>query len=291
MTGKIVRCTVILAVFILVVVNSATAQLLDNDTLYIGNAIGSPGDTVVVSIDIVTSEPYAGWQVPINFGDGDTPLFADSMDFEGSIMTDTTFRPGGWDFIAPFVNNNEWDNVQTCGVAGIVWISPPTQDLPAGSYHIMNLIFFIDDTASAQTILLDTLGSAWYAGGPVNHYIVVIPPGHSRYTHVVRGSVEIVATGVDENQEQGISNAVFTVYPSVVARGSRVCIDYMDSESKYCQIALFNAAGRKISNIYSGNPEIVKIELDHKIKSIPSGIYFIVADTGDKISGRKLIIR
>ena len=291
MAGKAVRYTCLFAALIVFAGNSTTAQLLDNDTLYIGNAIGSPGDTVAVSIDIVTSVPYAGWQVPIVFGYGNTPLFADSMDFEGSIMTDTTFRPGGWDFIAPFVNNNGWDNVQTCGVAGIVWISPPTQELLPGFYHIMDLIFYIDDTASAQIISLDTLGATWYSGGPVNHYLIVIPPGYSRYTHVIQGSVEINVPAIEENHEHDITDTKFAIRPSIAGHGSMVHIDYTDSHGKPCQIALFDAAGRKISDLFNSFSETGKISFDYKIGSIPPGVYFIIADTGDKILGRKLVIR
>lgn len=291
MAEKLLKFSILLTAFILLNWNSANAQLLDNDTLYIGSAVGSPGDTVYVPVDIATSEPYSGWQVPIVFGYGDSPLIADSIDLDGSIMTDTTFRPGGWDFIAPFLNNNAWDNVQTCGIAGIVWISPPVQDLPAGHYHVMDLVFYIDDSASAQTIPLDTLGSSWYAGGPVNHYIVVVPPGYSRYTHVVQGEVEIVIPGVAENEKQVGEIENFTVYPSVVTRGSVVHIDYMNSKDELCRIGLFDATGRKISDIAEMSSGYDLVELDFSTGNIPAGIYFIIADTGYRISGKKLIIK
>lgn len=292
MVGKIVRSGAVSLLLLFIVGNIARAQLLDNDTLYIGSVSGSPGDTVVVSVDIVTSELYAGWQIPIVFGYGNSPFIADSIDLEGSIMTDTTFRPGGWDFIAPFLNNNQWDNVQTCGVAGIIWLSPPVQDLLPGFYHVMNLVFFIDDTASAQTIPLDTLGASWYPGGPVNHYLVVVPPGYSRYTHVVQGSIEVVIPAVDDNDEHDIMTAnTLTVYPSIVQRGSSVRINYSGTQNLPGHITLCDAAGRKIYDIFSGRSESGKVELDYKINNIPTGVYFIVVDNGAQITGEKLIIR
>jgi hypothetical protein len=260
----------------------AYGQLLDNDTLYISEVSGEPGEQVIISVDIKTSEEYAGWQVPIIFGTGTSPVVCDSVNFDGSIMTDTTFRPEGWDFIAPFVNNNEWGNVQTCGVAGVIWLSPPTQNLPAGTYHIMDLYFTIDDTASVQTIVLDTMGAAWYPGGPVNHYIVVVPPGYSRTTHVEQGAIHITGYGVDEEISKDVR--AFTLSPSVVRAGEMITIRSTHDES--LPLLVVDATGRVVDRIKVAPRSFVS----YKTGALESGVFFITNEQDRIQSAEKVVI-
>lgn len=281
------------ALFIILVAacRHGSAQLLENDTLYIGDVIGHPGEQVFLDVTIKSSVDYAGWQIPIVFGHGDSPVFCDSVSLVGSIMADTIFRPGGWDFVAPHVNNNEWNNIQTCGVAGIVWMTPPTQDLPPGDYQIMRLFFTISDTASTQTIVLDTVTAAWYDGGPPISYLIVVPPGYSRITHVVKGAIHIVS-GCTEEKTQCRGSIKFEVQPTIIQPGAQVTISHTGAVSgKGSTFILYDASGRHVAMLYQGSHRERETTFNYVFPSIARGVYFIVVQEGSSCLSRKVVVQ
>lgn len=285
------RCILINSLILSAVLcHFAGAQLLDDDTLFIGDVSGQPGEQIFLDVTIKNSVDYAGWQIPIRFGNGNAPVVCDSVSLIGSIMTDTTFRPGGWDFIAPHVNNNEWNGVQTCGVAGIVWMTPPAQDLPPGDYEVMRLFFTISDTASTQTIPLDTVTTPWYDGGPPISYLVVVPPGYSRITHVAQGAIHI-ESGCAEDYKQKVKQSLLRVAPSIVRTGARILIAFTGAAAGgSTSISLYDASGRCVDRVYRGVLQDSEVLFQYVCPPVARGVYFIVAQEGGASYSRKIVV-
>lgn len=152
-----------------------------DDTLIVGdNAVVwvDPGDVCTLSVYMKNTKYYQGMQVPVEFfpysADSaalNLALELDSTAMQNSVMYDT---PDQWDFIAPFDNNYEWDNAVQGGVAGIVWISPPPESLPPGTWTVCEYHFRINSDARPQTIIVDSTAARWTSGGPLNRYIVTM---------------------------------------------------------------------------------------------------------------------
>lgn len=263
---------------LMLVANVLNAQLLDNDTLYIGSASGLGGEQVQIDCYIRTTQNYQGWQMPFRFGNGSSPVWCDSVSMMGTIMEN-------WWFTAPFVNNNEWGGMQSCGVAGIVSMSGGS--IPPGYYLALKLFFTIDSGASAGSISIDTTKSSWTPGGPSLGYVVVVG-GNSYITHVVQGSITVIAPNVDEEISNRITTT-FDVYPTIARAGDDIVINYAGSVNSSCRISIFDAAGRKVENIkgiyYQG-----EIRAEFNTSSLRRGVYFAVIDGEDDANAKKIII-
>lgn len=279
MRKRVLKSIIALAVFILSGNGLMAQGFLDNDTLYIGEATGYPGQEIMIRVDIHSTENYQGWQIPLKFGNGSSPVYCDSVSFVGTIMED-------WWFTAPLVNNNQWDGVQTCGAAGVV--SMYAGSIPPGDYLAMKIFFTISDTANPQTITIDTTTASWYAGGPLLDYIVVVG-AQSYQTHVVQGSV-IIPAGVKEDEIETIEPSL-DIYPTIIQSGSAIKITYASSEKSSTRITLFDAAGRRIHTIYHGVPEQRNIDMSYTTRDIPGGIYFVVIEEEGRAVGKKIIIQ
>lgn len=249
-------------------------SLLENDTLYIGNVTGSAGQQVMVPVYIKTTASYQGWQIPINFGFGQSPVYCDSVSTSGTVMET-------WAFQAPFTNNNEWDNVQTCGIAGLVNFMGGS--IPAGYYQVMKMFFTIDGGASAQTIPLDTTTSRWYDGGPPNSYIVTVG-GVSYITHVVQGYIEIEAQGLEENRLVK-SNVDFTVYPTIARQGDNMIFSCAAHGYQHGSYRVYDVAGRSIACI-----PLSKNRVCYSTKDLTPGVYYVTLDIDEQRVTEKIII-
>lgn len=276
MRKEILKGTVA-ALFFILVSGALNAQgLLDNDTLYIGSVSGGPGEQVVVPLYISTSLDYQGWQIPVKFGDGNSPIYCDSVSVAGTFMEN-------WWFLSPFVNNAEWDNVQTCGIAGVYQMTGGS--FPAGYYLVMNLFFTIDSNAPAQTVVLDTTSASWYAGGPMNSYMVTVG-GSSYITHVVQGSVNIMPVGVKENTGN-IKVGRFNVYPTVVARGSDILMTLEGQTFGTAVLSIFDVSGREVAHINGPHSN----RLSYNTGELQRGVYYFVLETAGRIQSRKIVVQ
>lgn len=181
------------------VIAPLSAQVLTNDTLIIGSVNTYPGQSIVVPVYISTSLDYQGWQIPIEFYGADTSWFIiDSVSLEQPDSSCMVFIPDAWDFIVPFKNNDEWSNMISCGVAGVVSISPPMLTLRPGYYIVMNLHISIDSDAPFNTTIpVDTTTSPWSGGGPANSYAVTV--GGSSYQTIVRAGSITISNTFDED--------------------------------------------------------------------------------------------
>jgi len=255
-------------------------NVLTNDTLYIGCASGHPGEQVVVPIHIKISGVYQGWQIPLRFGDGTSPLHCDSVSIANSCMSSI---PHEWDFIAPFMNNNEWNNAQRCGIAGVVDMAPPYEWLPPGGYVVMDLYFTIAAGAQPQVITLDTATSAWYNGGPQNAY--AISQNYQSWLNIVKsGSVEILATGIADhgagNQARG-----FMLFPSHVSEGQALTLAFSNDVDDAASISVLDASGRVCQRLIR-EKTVMRINTN----GLPSGAYFVVVLTGHGREAAKFIV-
>lgn len=251
-------------------------NLLDNDTLYIGNVAGDPGEQVILPLYMRNSVPYQGWQIPVKFGDGTSEVYCDSVSFVGTVMEN-------WWFTAPFTNNNEWSGMQSAGAAGIVDLYGAT--LPPGLHLAMNLFFTIDPGAAAGIIPVDTTRCPWYAGGPVNAYIVTYG-GMSYITHVMTGSITINTVGIAENADN-ISVVSFDVYPTIIKQGGDIILSSEIRSGSVKDLCIFDATGRIVDVIQV----ISGINIRYSTKGLGSGVYFIAPENCGHNLTRKFIIQ
>lgn len=250
-------------------------NLLDNDTLFIGNVAGDPGEQVVLPLYMKNSVSYQGWQIPVKFGDGSSEIYCDSVSFVGTVME-------SWWFTAPFINNNEWGGMQSAGAAGIVDLYGAV--LPPGLHLAMNLFFTIDPGAAATTIPVDTTRCSWYAGGPENSYIVTYN-GMSYITHVITGSITINTVGIEEYNSDDLIPA-FDIHPSVIARGADINMSFTNPPGSIKEIRILDAMGRVVDAII----EISGTSLSYNTRDLKSGVYFIKpVDCGQNLT-RKVVV-
>ena len=257
---------------------AGTAQLT-SDTLFFPDVGGSPGQQVVLPIYIKNTVAYQGWQIPIRFGDGTSPVFCDSISELGSCMEN-------WVWTAYFINNNEWDNVQTCGAAGVVDWTGGTLD--PGYWLVTTLYITIDPSAPLQTITVDTTTASWYSGGPQNEYVVTVG-GQSRKTSVKSGSITVMPVGVVEEDPDLIPT--LQVYPSIIRPGQKVTIEYLGRSDRPVKISLIDASGRMINRIFEGRLGDQTLTIQYELDSHAQGIYFVVLETRDMVSTRKILIQ
>lgn len=255
--------------------HSGHAQSLrENDTLYIGNATGSAGEQVMIPIFVRTTADYQGWQIPVNFGYGQSPIYCDSISTAGTVMED-------WSFQAPFTNNYEWDGVQTCGIAGLVNFMGGS--IPPGYYQVMKMYFSIDPGANAMTIPLDTTTSRWYDGGPLNEFIVTVG-GMSYITHVVPGYIAVEAQGTDEHPTV-VRNIDFNLYPTVVRQGQVITFTCAGGQAD-CLYTVFDACGRLISRI-----PVTEKRTQYSSEDLRPGVYYVIREQGGESATRKIVVQ
>jgi len=251
-------------------------SLLDSDTLFIGNVAGDPGQQVILSLYVKNAVDYQGWQMPVKFGDGSSELYCDSVSFVGTVMEN-------WWFTAPFTNNNEWGVMQSAGAAGVVDLFGAV--LPSGFHLAMNLFFTIDAGAAGATIPVDTTRCSWYAGGPVNAYVVT-HSGMSYITHVIAGSITINTVGIEEHKDD-LSTTAFDVYPSIIANGADIILSSNALPGTIKNIRIFDAMGRVVEVIQ----EISGTSLSYNTRKLRPGVYFIAPQNCDQTMTRKIIIQ
>jgi hypothetical protein len=253
--------------------------ILPNDTLYIGNASGTPGQHIMVPVYIRTTEYYQGWTLPFKFGNGTSPLVCDSVSFSGTIMEN-------WAWKSKFVNNNQWDGVQTCGATGIyVWAG---DSLLPGYYLALKLFFGIAGGAPQQTIPIDTTTCSFASGGQQNNFIVVVHTQSWR-TIVVPGSVTIGIVGNEEADKNPIG-ARGRICPNIVARGSAVMINTDGIGTAQCAIRIFDAGGRMVDEIHCGAQSWNEHKILYSTGKLASGVHFLVIADEGQISKEKFII-
>ena len=255
-------------------------NILDNDTLYIETVTSGAGQSVELPIYIKTTEYYQGWTIPISFGRGNSPLVCDSVSLEGTIME-------SWAWTSTFVNNNQWDNVQTCGATGVyVWFG---DSLDPGYYLALRLFFTIHDTASPQEIRIDTTTCSFAQGGQQNSYLVVVHL-ESWLTPIIAGAIVIPGPGVNENDHIA-AVASMNVYPNVVSAGSRVHLDFVSPDRSPISIELYDLTGRKVDYIYHGATEQASLNIEYSIPDLSPGVYYIVTKTDRGTTSAKLIVK
>jgi len=251
---------------------------LTNDTLFIPSVSGSPGEQVVLPIYIKNTVAYQGWQIPIRFGDGNSPVYCDSISEVGSCMEN-------WDWKSYFVNNCEWDNVQTCGAAGIVDMM--LQDsLEPGYWLVTTLYITIDSNASPQTIPVDTTTASWYQGGPQLDYVVSVH-GQSYHTEVVAGSITIEGIGVAESKRNSLP---FTITPTIIHAGEPIKIRFTGARNSRVVLRLIDISGRILTTLYDGLLSRGNLELSCPSSNLSPGIYFLTLTGADETYTTKILI-
>lgn len=250
----------------------ACGQILANDTLIIGNVIGSAGTQVAVPVYIKNTVPYQGWQIPIKIGSGAAPLNLDSMSLAGSCMMTVPYE---WWFIAPFKNNNQWGNVRACGVAAI--IDMYTQDtLWPGNWLVMKIYVTINPGTASQTFVIDTASCSWSNGGPLNS--LAITYRSSSYRCRVRpGSIFVPPIGVGESASRNVPDG-FEIFPTVVKPGVPVNLRFAGRLTGAGEISVIDRSGRVVGRQpirdATGNTGIEAIATDGWAR----GVYFVTAN-------------
>lgn len=267
---KQTRCTSLIVLSMILGLGSMlNAQaLLDDDTLFIGSATALAAEQVVIPVYLKTTHHVQGWQVPILFGSGETPAVCDSVSTVGTVMEN-------WVFKAPFTNNYEWDNVQTCGIAGL-------KDWMAGSidpgYHlVMNLYFTIDDSPTLGTYALDTTRASWSQGGPLNAYIITVS-STSYITNVVPGELTITSVGIDED----VSDRAYSiqVYPTVARVGEQITVQHAANEP--VRIVMYDGTGRMVRQFMSSEK--------CKTQGLQAGVYFLASVQSGSHTAQKIVL-
>jgi len=271
-TGK----SIVVIVGLLAMGTMLNAQaLLNDDTLFIGSATGAAGEQVVLPVYMKTVNNIQGWQIPLNFGYGATPVHCDSVSMVSTVME-------SWVFKAPFVNNNDWGGVQTCGTAGVVdWMGG---SIGSGNHLVMNLFFTVDQSPPAGTYTIDTTSASWSQGGPQNSYVVTVG-GSSYITHVVQGEIVVTLVGVEENEDVSVISDL-KVYPTVVRCGSQISVQAISSHRIPEQVLVYDAMGCVKSKVYIDAYGQGSIDT----RGLSSGVYFIATEELDLSQARKVVI-
>ncbi len=268
-----------LTLTILLAMSALSAQVLTNDTLIIGTVYGYANQQVVVPISIRSSVPYQGWQIPVKFGNGTAPLHCDSLSLAGSCMMSV---PHEWEFIAPFVNNNGWDNTYTAGVAGLVEFMLG-EDLPAGYWTVMKLYITIAGDAQPQTIVVDTASSRWNQTGPLNSFMVTVNSS-SRMTVVRPGAIRITMIGAEESDDLTADNV--KVGPNPLTRGMMLKISGQAKAGVPLVFSIIDAAGRTLDNFERQSGEI-----SYDTSRLSGGVYFVVLEREKNIVCKKIVVQ
>jgi hypothetical protein len=275
-------CRLTVAAIIALCGNIAYGQnILDNDTLYIGNVSVSAGQHFELRVNLKTHHYFQGWTIPLSFGHGLSPVTCDSVSLAGTTMQQ-------WTWTYKWTNNNNWGGVQTCGATGVYTWAGDT--LPPGNYLALRLFFTVHDTAHPQVIRIDTTTCSFSPTGPMNSYIFVYHT-QSWLTRVVAGSIVILPINVDENNAGHIVPAI-GLYPTVARRGSSIRVRYESAENALEAISLFDPNGKMVAEYRQGNVTHADHGYDIPLDgNLASGVYFLVFRTNKEIINRKIIIR
>lgn len=255
--------------------------ILENDTLYIGNVSTVAGQQVEVPVHMKTTMYYQGWTFPMIFGDGTSPVTCDSVSLVGTTME-------SWAWTSVFVNNNQWNNVQTCGGTGIyAWFG---DSLAPGYYLAMRLFFTVDANVNPPlTITIDTTTCSFASGGQQNGFLVVVNT-QSWLTIVVPGSIEIELPGISENDKTAVQSQ-FSVFPSIARHGSTVRIYCVNARRSLSKISLYDITGSKVDELYNGMPEHGVLDLGYEIDNLAKGVYMVAFENDTGVRSKKIIIQ
>ncbi|MGB3341215.1 MAG: T9SS type A sorting domain-containing protein [bacterium] len=280
MKKMIVRHAMTAPVFLLCGTMLFGQGILRNDTLYIGNVSTCAGQQVEVPVYMKTTMYYQGWTFPMTFGDGTSPVTCDSVSLAGTTME-------SWAWTSVFVNNNQWDDVQTCGGTGIyAWFG---DSLSPGYYSAMRLFFTVDANVNPPlTIPIDTTTCSFASGGQQNGFLVVVNL-QSWLTIVVPGSIEIGLPGINENNKTAVQSQL-NVYPSIARHGSIVRISCTIPRKSLNKISLYDIKGAKIDELYYGIPEHETVDIDYRIEDLAKGVYIVFFEDDTGTQSRKIII-
>jgi len=271
---KQTRCTSLIVLSMVLCIGSLlhAQALLDDDTLFIGSATGLATEQVVIPVYLKTTHYVQGWQVPLLFGQGNTPVQCDSVSTVGTVMED-------WAFKAPFKNNYEWDNVQTCGIAGLKdWMAG---SIDPGTHLVMNLYFTIDDSPVLGTYSLDTTRASWSAGGPMNPYIITVAAS-SYITHVVQGSITITGVGINEDNND-MTASTLQVYPTIARIGDNISIQR--DVAQPIGIHIYDATGRIVTR-FTDN----KTTWSYSTHGLQAGVYFVTTEQAGINGAQKIVL-
>ncbi|MBN2621189.1 T9SS type A sorting domain-containing protein [candidate division WOR-3 bacterium] len=272
MKNKMCTSLTVVTVFLLLC-NVLNAQaVLDDDTLFIGSATGTANEQVIIPVFLSTTHNIQGWQIPIRFGGGTTPAYCDSVSTVGTVMEN-------WVFQAPLTNNNEWNNIQACGIAGLKdWTGGA---IDPGYHHVMDLYFTINANPQAGTYVLDTTRTSWYQGGPIIAYMITV--GNVSYiTHVVSGELTITPFGIREGSDDQACG--LQVYPTVARVGEQIKVRY--SATKPLAMCVYDATGRIVAR-FTADPGAYTA---FKTNGLCSGVYFVTTDEIGLRSATKIIL-
>jgi hypothetical protein len=279
---RAVICRLTVAAIIALCGNITYGQnILDNDTLYIGNISASAGQRVELRVYLRTHHYFQGWTIPLSFGHGFSPVTCDSVSLAGTVMQQ-------WAWTSKWTNNHNWGGVQTCGATGVYsWVG---DTMPPGYYLALRLFFTVHDTAHPQVIRIDTTTCSFSPTGPLNSYIFVYHT-QSWLTRVVSGSITILPINIDENNV-GHTVPAIDLYPTVTRRGSSIRVRYESAENAWAAIALYDQNGKRIAEYHQGNAAQADHGYDILLdRDLASGVYFLVFRTSKEIINRKIIVR
>ena len=235
---------------------------LPGDSLKIRDRSIHPGVHISMPIDIKTSVDVMAWEIPLSFGDGDDGIYLDSISFIDAWL--------GYAVI---------DNVdQKCLIEGEA--DPPK---PAGQHKVATLwltgisqgTYWIDTTTfDFGTDAIKTYGIN--SGG--NWYMTRVKPGYCQ-----------VIVGINEDAHQVTDKGGY-VYPTIACAGSNINISYYMPAYGNLVVSLYDAIGRKMKTIFSGNKGAGSMEIPFNTKDLPDGVYFICIKRTDESLMNKIVV-
>ena len=206
-------------------------------------------------------------------------LVCDSVSFSGTTMEN-------WAWKSKFVNNRQWDNVQTCGATGVyVWAG---DSMLPGYYLALKLHFTIAGSATPQTIPIDTTTCSFAQGGQQNNFIVVVHTQSWR-TIVVPGSVTVGIIGTEEVRNNTVHTDI-EILPSIVKCGNTVRIRSGGTDMRSSSIRIYDADGRMVNHVRCGELRQSGDDLYYPTDRLSSGVHFIEITDGAQTIRAKLII-
>ena len=151
--------------------------VLDDDTVWVGNTSGLPGEQVIVPVTFANSVYLSGISLPLIFDDMlakiDNGITCDSVSFIGSRVDYIGAKPV------------TIDNINKTVLAGVIVISEPL--IPAGNGLMANLYFSIAPGAAPGIVPIDSTFIL-----PANELMFADSLGGAIYPEFFYGTIEIL---------------------------------------------------------------------------------------------------
>ena len=159
-------------------------------------------------------------------------------------------------------------------------------------------------------LLLDSQRKVWrdYGMGYIPHNVVISPDWVVRYTHYGYNKAALIQTIEQwlpqtnvEGEESGKTPRQFSLsaaYPNPfvpLERAGRVRLQLHVPSGQRVEVAVFDVRGRKIRSLVSGRlsgaqTTVTWDGLDQRGESVPAGIYWIRARSGDRVIARRVVV-